>query len=122
MPIVDVELVLETGKPRREFDVNDLANVIGGAFDSPAGSTWVRLRYLPAAQYGENGDEMAEFAPVFVGVLKACVGDLAEREREAQALTGAVARALDRPESCIHVVYEPEGAGRVAFGGAMVKA
>ena len=39
---------------------------------------------------------------------------------EAMAVAEAVGRVLARPRENVHVIYEPEATGRVAFGGTLV--
>ena len=76
MPILEIEIVLQPG----EVLVSDLAQIAADRaaeiFGSPPGNTWVRLRFLPAGQYAENGSllpggENPAIYPVFVTVLKA---------------------------------------------------
>jgi phenylpyruvate tautomerase PptA (4-oxalocrotonate tautomerase family) len=40
---------------------------------------------------------------------------------EVEAVTEAMARLFDRPRENVHVLYEPEGRGRVAFGGRLTR-
>jgi phenylpyruvate tautomerase PptA (4-oxalocrotonate tautomerase family) len=41
---------------------------------------------------------------------------------EAERLTRAIAPILNRPPENVHILYEPDGAGRVSFGGKLVGA
>ena len=57
---------------------------------------------------------------MFVFVLKARLPPLAERQREVAQLTEVIARACRRPPENVHILYLPEGSGRMAFGGQIV--
>jgi hypothetical protein len=57
---------------------------------------------------------------VFVTVLHARPPEGQAREREAAALTQALAVVVGRPAACVHVQYAPAAAGRQAFGGALL--
>jgi hypothetical protein len=58
--------------------------------------------------------------PVFVSVLKARLPSLGRLALEVAELTRAVAAVCHRPAENVHVVYQPEAAGRVSFGGRLV--
>jgi phenylpyruvate tautomerase PptA (4-oxalocrotonate tautomerase family) len=89
---------------------------------TPAGRTWVKLRALQRGRYAESGGADPELRPVFVSVLKARRPPPSEIEEEARRLTEALAEALGRPMENVHVIYEAGAAGRVAFGGQLVRA
>jgi phenylpyruvate tautomerase PptA (4-oxalocrotonate tautomerase family) len=120
MPILDVELVLAPG----EMPVSDLAARLADAaaqvFASAPGQTWVKLHFLEANLYAENGGEAATIHPVFVTVLKSIVPAAAELQAEIRQLSAAIAQACDRAEENVHIMYQPGGGGRVAFGGKLV--
>jgi phenylpyruvate tautomerase PptA (4-oxalocrotonate tautomerase family) len=117
VPILDVEVVgaREEGLARR------IADAAGAVFGTPPGRTWVKVRFLPRRDYAENGAALPhDVRPVLVRVLKAdAPEDLAA---EVRALTAAVAAAAGRPPENVHLLYEPWGRGRVAFGGNLVGA
>jgi phenylpyruvate tautomerase PptA (4-oxalocrotonate tautomerase family) len=121
MPILEVEVVLRPN----EFLVSDLAERLAeaaaGTFASPKGSVWVKLRAIQLTEYAENGGLLEGVQPVFVKVLKSKVPRRGELEHEIARLTEALARACERPPENVHVVYEPDGTGRAAFGGRLVK-
>lgn len=121
MPIIDVELVGTAKASSPQPDPQRLADALGKALDSPAGQTWMRLRYLPRDQYAENGAPLDDaIQPVFVTVMEArrpAGPALADRVTR---VTTAVADAVGRDRSCVHVMYAEDGAGRVAFGGKLV--
>jgi hypothetical protein len=58
--------------------------------------------------------------PVFVSVLKARPGPIVKLKEEALQLSQAIATACQRPPENVHILYEPEGMGRIAFGGRLV--
>lgn len=115
MPILDVEIV----GPREPRMARRIADAAGAVFGTPAGRTWVKVRFLARLDWAENGGELPpDVRPVLVRVLKAAPpGDLAA---EVRALTAALAAATERPEENVHLLYEPWGQGRVAFGGELV--
>lgn len=120
MPIVDVEIVLRAGEVLRTGLAAELADRAAAVFDAPTGTTWIRLRSLPAEQYAENGSSRpAEVYPVFITVLKARLPDPAGLQREAAQLAEAFAQPCDRPVENVHIIYLTEGTGRVAFGGRL---
>jgi phenylpyruvate tautomerase PptA (4-oxalocrotonate tautomerase family) len=123
MPVLDVEVVVQPD----EILPGDLAGRIaagaGEVFGAAPGTTWVKLHRLPAADYAENGTEPdAGVHPVFVTVLKARLPEPAALQVEVTALTQVIAAACGRPPENVHVLYQPAGAGRVAFGGRLVSA
>ena len=73
-----------------------------------------------AEHYAEDGGVPEGVYPVFVSVLKARWPAPEARQGEVDRLTAAVAEASHRPAENVHLFYQPEGAGRVAFGGRLV--
>jgi phenylpyruvate tautomerase PptA (4-oxalocrotonate tautomerase family) len=123
MPIVDVEIVLPPGESPPPGLPAELADRCGQVFGSPPGNTWVKLRVIPHDHYAENyGGPPASVYPVFVSVLKARLPTPDALRAEVGLLTSAIAEATGRSTENIHIVYLPEGAGRVAFGGEIVPA
>ena len=121
MPIVEVEIVLREGEKLKKDLAASLADHIGEIFGSPPGNTWVKLRALPIQNYAENAQSSAApIYPVFVSVLKADPMPADEMEVEIKHLTRTIARACNRHEENIHIIYLPSGSGRVAFGGKML--
>ena len=117
MPILDVEVVGPLDRSAKKRLADRLAEACGDLLDLPQGRTWVRLRFLPLDQYGEHGGVPKGLKPVFVTVLRAAPPTGRSLAREMQALGAAVAKVCGRPPENVHVLYEPPGAGRVAFGG-----
>lgn len=120
MPILDVEIVGSLPRGAKKGLAQRLADTCGELLDLPKGRTWVRLRFLPLDAYGEHGGLPTGVKPVFVSVLRAEPPTGRSLTREMQALAGAVAKACGRRAENVHVLYEPPGAGRVAFGGRAV--
>lgn len=121
MPIVDVQVIAGAGEAARTSLARELADAIGAALAAPAGRVWVRLTWIPARDYAENGCELGEGeTPVFVTVLHADPPEGEARATEASAIASAVAACLGRAVGWVHVEYAPAGRGRVAFGGTLV--
>lgn len=121
MPIIDVEIVLQQNESLREDLASKIANKLGEIFNSSHGTTWVKTHGLPVAQYAENGMTQIEFFPIFVKVIKSKLGNEKDLQNEAEQITNAVASICGRPPSNVHIIYELEGSGRVAFGGKLVR-
>jgi phenylpyruvate tautomerase PptA (4-oxalocrotonate tautomerase family) len=120
MPIVDVEIVLRPDEVVRKEIATELANEIGEIFQSSPAGTWVKVRELSAECYAENGGTPNGVYPIFVSITKSKLPEVDELEREAAKITGAVAQICGRSSENVHLIYQPEGRGRVAFGGKMV--
>jgi phenylpyruvate tautomerase PptA (4-oxalocrotonate tautomerase family) len=102
MPIVTVEVVAGAKEAMPNL-AQSLADVIGGALNSPPGQTWVRVRSIAREQYAENGVALdATELPVFVTVLKQQGAERTELEREVAALTAAIAHVVSRPATSMH--------------------
>lgn len=121
MPILDVEVVCAAGDAASLPPASVIAAAAGKALGSRPGSAWVRLRVLDARCYGENEAEPPAPGPVFVTVTHARppTGDVLDAE--VGVLTQAVASVLGRPAENVHVEYAPAAAGRIAFGGRLVR-
>lgn len=120
MPIVEVELVTDDA-PEPGL-APTLADEIGRSLGAPDGETWVRLRVIDRRAYGESGGPLAaNVEPVFVTVIAHRRPQGEELAAAIRDLTNAVAKTTRRPSAHVHVVFEPDGAGRVAFGGRLVE-
>ena len=120
MPIVEIEIVLKPNEIIQGITVEELADQLGKIFNSPKGTTWVKVHELERSRYSENGGTPAGVFPVFVSVLKSILPGMDEMQKEVEMITGAVARICRRPSGNVHIIYLPEGRGRVAFGGKIV--
>lgn len=122
MPIVDVEVVGSDAAQPRRGAASALADAVGEVLGTPPGRTWVRLRTLGSEGYAENGGgPPAGVRPVFVTVLKATLPEPEAMAAECAQLAAAVGRVCARPTENVHVLYLPAAAGRIAFGGKLVR-
>lgn len=121
MPILDVTAVLRDGETLAADLSRQLADAAGRVFGAAPGTVWVTLHTLPADRYAENGTAAADTPrPVLVRVLKATEDATDARADEAATLACALAACLAREPAQVHLIYEPAGSGRVAFGGRLV--
>src|SRR5258708_30460148 len=118
MPLVHVEIVVAQDTLRATL-AQELADRIGEVLQAAPGSAWVTVRRIPAVQYAENGTGSAEDRPVFVTILKSKLPSTDKLQCEVTSLTQAIALVCGRREQFVHIIYQPDGAGRVAFGGAV---
>src|SRR6186997_3388373 len=117
MPILDVEIV--TSEPLDGGLAARIADMAAQVFGGPPASTWVRVRPLPQEHYAENGTASPEgWRSVFVIVRKAQRPTGSTLDAEVRALTEGVARVCGRPVENVHILYEPDAQGRIAFGGS----
>ena len=117
MPIVDIEIVVSEGETMRTTFANEAADAIGKVLATPAGRTWVRVRTLPRLQYAENGGTPSDVQPVFVNVLRSQCPAGAQWLDEVRRLTDVIAGLVSRTPENVHVLYQPDARGRIAFGG-----
>jgi hypothetical protein len=130
MPLVDVQIVSVSRAAFDRVSAQALADGIGRALGSAPGHTWVRLQWLDARGYAENGvanpaghDDAAlpaALGPVFVALGLAALPPPEERAAHARALTEAVAALVPVTPDRVHVTYAPALGGRQAFGGRLV--
>ena len=122
MPIIRLELVIRGDSERvgRET-LQDLADELGEYFQTDRASTWVKVDYVPFEQYAENQAELGrDVKPTLVYLLKYRIPPQDRLAQEAKDLARIVAKHLQRPEENTHLIFEPDGKGRVAFGGELV--
>jgi phenylpyruvate tautomerase PptA (4-oxalocrotonate tautomerase family) len=121
MPILDVEVVADSGDGLAGVNAQALADAAAAVLHAPPQRVWVRLRHLPSAYYAENGAPASTAPwPVFVTILHAHPPQGDALQQEVQALTAALAKVLGRPAERVHLQYAPAGVGRQAFGGRLV--
>jgi phenylpyruvate tautomerase PptA (4-oxalocrotonate tautomerase family) len=120
MPIIDVEIVLRADEAIPDGLVSELADELGEILHSARQETWVKVHPFAADQYAENGGRPGAVFPVFVMVMKSELPSFEEMQNEVARITDAVAKICGRPSENVHVIYQPEGKGRVAFGGKIV--
>ena len=122
MPILDIEIIATDSAPDLPaYLTQTLADATARVFGATEGTVWVKLRLIPPTQYAENGGTPKGVSPVFVTVLKSRVPERSALEDEIAQLTRIIAGIFERPEANIHILYQPDGVGRVAFGGKLVK-
>jgi phenylpyruvate tautomerase PptA (4-oxalocrotonate tautomerase family) len=122
MPILDIEIVAPDSTQVLPADLTQsLADEASQVFGVQAGTVWVKVRLIPLAHYAENNRAPTGVYPVFVTVLRSRVPQGSELQEEIVRLTKVIANVLNRPETNVHIIYQPDGAGRVAFGGKLVE-
>lgn len=121
MPILSVEIVTYPGESFRPGLAQELADQTGKILGSEPGGTWVKVHLLTRNGYAENDSTNEEILPVFVSVLRSKLPAPDELQEEITRLTEAVAQLCDRPRENVHIIYQPEGAGRAAFGGRLMQ-
>ena len=121
MPIVEVEIVLRPGETLCDDLAQELADGLGEAMNTASGSTWVKVEGLTRNRYAESGGMADDIFPVFVTILKSSLPELEERSVETERVTVCVSRICGRSPENVHIIYLPEGKGRVAFGGDLVR-
>ncbi len=122
VPIVDVRFVQGHASLPASASAQHLADAIGQVLAPEPGRTWVRLQALEASHYAENGTTLTEQdLPVFVSLFLAHPPQGAEFEAQVVAVGRAVAQCFARAPQRVHVEYAPAAAGRMAFGGVVVR-
>ena len=123
MPIVTIEIVdRDSSRAVGSHVTQSLADQLGDIFGSAPGTTWVKISRVHESEYAENRvrpDKSVK--PTFIEILKRELPSEDELAIEATKIAKVVADVLERPEQNTHVIYLPEGAGRVAFGGNLVR-
>ncbi|MCI0743486.1 MAG: hypothetical protein L0Y72_31040 [Gemmataceae bacterium] len=119
MPILNIEIVLRPGEALPAELAKTLAERAAQVFGAAPGTVWVKLKTIDADNYAENGIGTETYHPVFVAVLKAKLPTPEQMQEEVTALSATIAEACDRPTEIVHVLYEPAGVGRIAFGGRL---
>lgn len=119
MPILEIEIALQPEENLAEDLAFQLANTTAGILRSRPRGTWVKLKTLDPGCFAENETDKNEpVYPVFVTVLKSNL-DSGALATEAKKLAEAVARICNRPIENVHILFEPEAQGRIAFGGKL---
>jgi phenylpyruvate tautomerase PptA (4-oxalocrotonate tautomerase family) len=119
MPILRVEYV-ETREWAPPQDLAQrIADAAAAALHAPPQSVWVTVARVARGNYAENEGAPPDAAPLFVSINKRVLAEGPALAEEAAALTRAIATACGRAPGDIHLIYEPPGAGRVAFGGRL---
>ncbi|MCH9672110.1 MAG: hypothetical protein K0U93_11740 [Gammaproteobacteria bacterium] len=122
MPIVRIEsvLALEAVTPERA-QLLSLADRLGRLFETPPGETSIRYTSVPLVHYAHNEAELADDSePTFVEIIQYAAPLESVRRAQAHEIANLVAEALSRSKSSVHVIFQPDGRKRVAFGGELV--
>lgn len=121
MPILDIEFVLSENELLPATLAQKIAEKAGEVFGSAAGGTWVKVHPVPAGHYAENTADTADKAyPVFVSILRAETPPQDRLHIEAAKLAESLAPICNRSPENIHIIYLPDGRGRLAFGGKLI--
>jgi len=121
MPLVELELIGQAAL-NHELLARHLADALGGIFRSSPGQTWVRIRGLAATAYAENGSDLPSGTePAFVTITKHRLPEGDALEEEARRISEVVASLCGLPQERVHIIYEPPGKDRIAFGGRVVR-
>ena len=120
MPIVTVQVIGNAPANSNEA-LQQLADSLGSLFESEPGGTWVKFQIIQRDHYAENGIKIdSSIEPTFVEILKSELPETSELAIEAKSVAEIVGQVLSRPTLNVHVIYLPEGKGRVAFGGHLL--
>lgn len=121
MPIVDIELLQDEAHATLAEDLPQrIADGLSEIFQSQPAQTWVKVHYHQRAHYAENHSILPfETNPVMVKVLKNQIPELHALKEEARRVAETVAGICSCPVANVHVLYEPQGLGRIAFGGEL---
>jgi phenylpyruvate tautomerase PptA (4-oxalocrotonate tautomerase family) len=118
MPILTIEIVQQPDEALATDLATRLADRAGDIFGSTPGGTWVKI--IAIAQYGENHSNDSYY-PVFGRVLHSRPPEGDDLQRQITDLTRAIAEEVKRPAENVHLIFEPPGVNRVAFGGTLVR-
>lgn len=122
MPILEVEIVCSQGDSLDTNWAQQIADLAANVFETGPGHTWVKLRKLERSCYAENAmPDDAVPSPVFVNVTKKEMGDVDDIRQEMKELSKGIAEVVGRPCEHVHIKFEPDAVGRIAFGGNLVE-
>ena len=96
-----------------------MADEAGHLYPSGPGDPWVVVREITAGGYAANDSPEGVYFPAFVHVVRMQLPDTLVLIAEAARLAEMAGRALNRPPDNVHIIFEPSGGGRVAFGGRL---
>jgi phenylpyruvate tautomerase PptA (4-oxalocrotonate tautomerase family) len=116
MPI----LHLETSLPVPPGALRALADDLGEMFAVEPGHVWVRVLPCEPSLYAENGID-APAPHVFGRLMLRRHPDEDGLATLAARLTELLVQHIGAPRDDVHLYFEPPVAGRIAFGGALVR-
>lgn len=118
MPILHIEVVGKARDYPKDL-AQRVADAAGSVLESRPRGTWVKLQFLDAAEYAENGG--AGGRPMIVSLIAAQPPSGDVLKHQVLQLTRAIAGASGHPVDNVHVVVEPPARGRIAFGGLLAE-
>lgn len=122
MPIVNIQIVGNSKDQYQSVSTQFVANELSKIFKSSLQGTWVKITSIPEYSYAENNPiKDNKEQPVFVRILKRTLPSTSLLREEALILAETIGRILNRPKHNVHVIYEPDALGRIAFGGVLVE-
>lgn len=119
MPIINVEIVGSISANANYVSQN-LADVAGKIFQSGPGQTWLKLTFIPFDNYAENNIARPLEGPTFVSIIMKDPLDDNEKAQLALNLAKEIGQILNRSIDKIHVYFNLEARGRIAFGGKLM--
>jgi len=124
MPILNLQLVGDQHDYPDDL-ASRVAQAAGSVLQSRPHGTWVSLAFIPANHYAENTSTEGRDAnpvskPLIVSLLEADPPAGHNLQQQVSALTQAIAEAANHPAENVHIIVEPAGRGRIAFGGTLV--
>jgi phenylpyruvate tautomerase PptA (4-oxalocrotonate tautomerase family) len=117
MPILNVEVVGDPSAYAADLATR-LANATARVFQSRPQGTWIKVYFLPEAQYAENEGDAK---PVLVSITQGTLPAGEELRRQLADLTQTIADVTGHAAENVHVILEPEARGRIAFGGQLLE-
>ncbi len=107
--------------PPRQGFASRLADAMGEVLESRPQGTWVIVREIASRDYAENmGGPSDGVEPVIVRLILSTPPEGEKLKAQADQLASAIGKVCGRPKVNVHVIYEPPGAGRIAFGGNLI--
>ena len=116
MPIFHID----TSLPPPPGAARSLADALGARMGSAPGHTWVQLSRRDPSLYAESQIETPP-ASAFVRVILRALPEEAELATLARSIAELVAEPLALSVEDVHVYFDPPAAGRIAFGGELVR-
>lgn len=121
MPIIAVEAIGSPAEFPKDM-AQRIADSVADALKTGPRDTWVKIHFLAPDHYAENdASNLSPERPLVVSILKYTNPVGAELSAQIAELTSSIATASCHPRENVHLIYEAEGKGRVAFGGVLAE-
>lgn len=118
MPILDIGIVTSDSYKAYPVDLTQsLVDEVARVFKTLQGTIWGKVHFIPPGQYAEDHGTPLGLYPVFVTAIKSGIPKGGVLIDEITKLTQVIAKALNHPDTNIHIIYQPDCGGRIAFGG-----